>query len=329
MAEVEISSSPVGTYTYNASNQRTKKVAGGNTTHYVYGAGGLLYGEYDNAGALIREYVYLNDAPLAQINAGTPETLTYLHPDHLGTPKYGTNTGGSQVWAWAPDAFGNGAPSGAATVNLRMPGQYYDAESGVFYNWNRYYNPEIGRYISSDPIGLEGGMNTFLYVAANPLLYGDEEGLAVTIDTDCVSGGGDVLIPCTPILGGGLGGPRGGGKPTPKSESVAAPGVVGGAVAVGAFCSQDDVDGNESIAESGEESRTITLPQQPNKGCTCTCRADANDNIVGNIQPGDKKFAFGTATASSCSAASKEAKRIAAKALGKQPKHSDCRCQGK
>lgn len=114
-----------------------------------------MYGEYDNSGDLIREYVYLNGAPLAQINTGSPETLTYLHPDHLGTPKFGTNAGGTQVWAWAPDAFGNGTPSGSVTVNLRMPGQYFDAESGLFYNWNRYYNPAIGRYISPDPIGLE------------------------------------------------------------------------------------------------------------------------------------------------------------------------------
>ena len=177
LKEVKISASTVGAYTYNAYNQRTKKVAGGVTTHYVYGAGGLLYGEYDNSGNFIREYVYLNGAPLAQVNAGSPETVTYLHPDHLGTPKFGTNAGGTQVWAWAPDAFGNGSPSGAATVNLRMPGQFYDAESSLFYNWNRYYNPATGRYISSDPIGLEGGINTFLYAAASPVMMVDPEGL--------------------------------------------------------------------------------------------------------------------------------------------------------
>ena len=106
--------------------------------------------------------------------------MTYLHPDHLGTPKYGTNAGGTQVWAWAPDAFGGGSPSGAATVNLRMPGQFYDAESSLFYNWNRYYNPATGRYISSDPIGLEGGINTFLYAAASPVMRIDLLGLQGT-----------------------------------------------------------------------------------------------------------------------------------------------------
>lgn len=148
---------------------------------YVYGLNGLLYGEYTNAGVLIREYVYLNDAPLAQIDAGTPEVLTYLHPDHLGTPRYGTNTGGTQVWAANTDAFGVGTPSGSATVNLRMPGQYYDSESGLFYNWNRYYSPAIGRYISSDPIGLKGGLNTFNYANVSPLMYTDPTGEAVPV----------------------------------------------------------------------------------------------------------------------------------------------------
>jgi RHS repeat-associated protein len=177
MKEAKVSGSTVGTYTYDSQNRRVKKVAGGNTTHYVYGLNGLLYGEYDNSGNLIREYVYLNDAPLAQVDAGSPEVLTYLHPDHLGTPRFGTSTGGSQVWAWSSDTFGNGAPSGAATVNLRMPGQYYDAESGLFYNWNRYYNPATGRYISSDPIGIDGGLNIFLYAEASPVMYSDPRGL--------------------------------------------------------------------------------------------------------------------------------------------------------
>jgi len=181
LAEVLVSSTPVGTYTYDSQNRRVKKVAGANTTHYVYGLNGLLYGEYDNAGDLIREYVYLNDTPLAQIDAGAPETVIYLHPDHLSTPRFATNSGGTQVWAWAGDAFGVGTPSGSATINIRMPGQYVDSESGLFYNWNRYYNPAIGRYISSDPIGIDGGLNTFLYADASPVMYADPTGEIVPI----------------------------------------------------------------------------------------------------------------------------------------------------
>lgn len=192
LAGVEISSATVGAYTYDSQNRRTKKVAGGNTTHYVYGLNGLLYGEYDDSGDLIREYIYLDNTPLAQIDAGTPEVLTYLHPDHLGTPRFGTDTGGTQVWAANADAFGVGTPSGAATVNLRMPGQYADAESDLFYNWNRYYNPATGRYISSDPIGIEGGLNTFLYAEASPVMYDDPEGLQAA--AACIAGPNPICL---------------------------------------------------------------------------------------------------------------------------------------
>ena len=170
-------STVVGAYVYDYANKRTSKTVSGTTTHYVYGQGGLLYGEYDNTGALIREYVYLNGEPLAQIDAGGSETLIYLHTDHLMTPRTATNTSGSTVWTWDSGAFGAEAPTGSATVNLRFPGQYYDGETSLHYNWNRYYDPATGRYISSDPIGLGGGLNTYLYVSANTLLLVDFRGL--------------------------------------------------------------------------------------------------------------------------------------------------------
>lgn len=173
---VKVGGTTVGTYTYNRYRQRAKKVAS-STAYYVYGAGGLLYGEYDASGNFIREYIYLNGAPIAQIDAGSPEVLTYIHTDHLGTPRFGTNASGTQVWSWNNDAFGTSTPAGTATVNLRMPGQYYDSESGLFYNLNRIYNPAIGRYISSDPVGIAGGLNTFGYAAQNPVLWIDNSGL--------------------------------------------------------------------------------------------------------------------------------------------------------
>jgi RHS repeat-associated protein len=179
LKDAKIGGSTVGTYTYDASNLRTKKVAGGTTTHYVHGLGGKLYGEYDNSGVLIREYVWLNGEPLAQIDkSGGTESVTYLHTDHLATPRYGTNAAGSTVWTWDSGAFGKEAPTGTATVNLRFPGQYFDSESTLHYNWNRYYNPAIGRYISSDPTGLKGGADLYIYVEVNPLLLMDPQGLS-------------------------------------------------------------------------------------------------------------------------------------------------------
>lgn len=173
--DVSISGAVAGSYSYNANNQRTGKTVNGSTTHYVYGLGGQLSGEYDSSGNLIREYVYLNGEPLAQIDAG--KNITYLHTDHLGTPRIATDSNADQVWSWQSDAFGNGIPDGSTTINLRFAGQYYDAESSLHYNWNRYYDPRTGRYITSDPIGLAGGLNTYGYVDANPVMFTDPKGM--------------------------------------------------------------------------------------------------------------------------------------------------------
>ena len=167
-------------------------MAGGTTTHYVYGLGGLLYGEYDNAGVLIREYVWLNGEPLAQIDKnGGSEAVLYLHTDHLATSRFASDSAGAQVWSWDSGAFGKEVPTGTATVNLRFPGQYYDSESTLHYNWNRFYNPATGRYISSDPIGLAGGLNTFGYALQSPVVYYDPDGqqIAETIGGCLILGG--------------------------------------------------------------------------------------------------------------------------------------------
>ena len=108
------------------------------------------------------------------------------YADHLGTPRAITRPSDNQkVWEWSnTEPFGNNAPNenpsglGTFTCNLRFPGQYYDQETGTNYNAARDYDPTIGRYVQSDPIGLKGGINTFAYVAGNPLGDTDPTGLA-------------------------------------------------------------------------------------------------------------------------------------------------------
>ena len=107
------------------------------------------------------------------------------YADHLGTPRTITKAAdNTKVWEWKnDDPFGNNPPNedpaglGQFVYNLRFLGQYYDAETGLFYNWHRYYDPLLGRYTQSDPLGLYSGLNTYSYVINNPLLYLDPDGL--------------------------------------------------------------------------------------------------------------------------------------------------------
>jgi RHS repeat-associated protein len=119
--------------------------------------------------------------------SGQP-VVFYVHTDHLNTPrKVAQPTSGTLAWRWDTDPFGTAAPNqnpgglGTFVYNLRALGQYYQAETGLNQNWNRDYDPMVGRYVESDPIGLRGGINTYAYAAGNPLLGIDPLGLDVTV----------------------------------------------------------------------------------------------------------------------------------------------------
>lgn len=106
----------------------------------------------------------------------------YVYSDQINTPKEITNSAGVKVWQGDSEPFGanppveNPAGQGQFTYNLRFPGQYFDRETGLHYNYYRDYDPQTGRYVQSDPVGLEGGINTYGYVAGNPLSYADPTG---------------------------------------------------------------------------------------------------------------------------------------------------------
>ncbi len=185
LAEVRETGTLIASHTYNAQGQRTTKATAEGTTVYHYDLAGNLILETTAAGNAIKGYIWAETLPVAQIAIeGTSDTITYLHTDHLATPRVGTDANGAVVWRWEGEAFGAtladedpDADGTLTTVNLRFPGQYYDQETGLHYNWNRYYDPRIGRYITSDPIGLQGGLNTYLYVNANPGRFVDPDGL--------------------------------------------------------------------------------------------------------------------------------------------------------
>lgn len=160
---------------------------------------------------VLREYVYLNGMPLAMVARRQPDPpdtqspggllqwlleqlglvqpepppepeIFYFHTDHLGTPLLLMDADGNVAWQGQYRPFGEVAATTEDVVNpLRFPGQHDDGASGVYYNYFRDYDPAIGRYIQSDPIGLGGGINTYTYVKGNPIFWGDPVGLDATV----------------------------------------------------------------------------------------------------------------------------------------------------
>jgi len=141
----------------------------------------------------------------SEVGSGSGETMTtvatyFIHSDQIGTPRQISDNRQNVIWRWDSRPFGDSSPDEdpdgnheSFTFNLRFPGQYQDEESGLFYNYFRTYDPSVGRYITSDPVGLRGGLNTYLGVNANPLRFIDPRGLdnvgcttdPLTIDGRC------------------------------------------------------------------------------------------------------------------------------------------------
>ena len=196
-------------YLYNALAQRVRKTGTGalssiGVVDYVYDDAGQLIGEYDGNGP-VQETVYLGDMPVAVLkrNATGQMLVNYIFADHLNTPRMIVRASDNKiVWRWVGyDPFGaiqpleDPAGLGAFVYNLRFPGQVYDKESGLYYNYFRDYDPSTGRYLQSDPIGLKGGINTYGYVRGNPVSYIDPLGLQQSYPGDSPAPRGPIGLP--------------------------------------------------------------------------------------------------------------------------------------
>jgi len=218
---------------YNALGQRIQISGGVNgTVLYAYDEAGRLLGEYDGTGALIEETVWVGDTPVATLRPnGATVAIYYVHSDQLNTPRQVTRpSDNTALWTWNSDPFGTDAanpnPSGAGAFayNLRFPGQIFDGQVGLHYNYFRDYDPAVGGYAQSDPIGLQGGSNsTYAYVSGNPLSNWDPTGTG-PFGTAIGAGVGGFL--------GGFGGGLAGGALGAAGGTVVAPGVgtVGGGI---------------------------------------------------------------------------------------------------
>lgn len=182
-------------YRHNAVGQRVSRRVGSAVDLYIHGEGGEWLGTYSATGSAVQQLVWLGLKPVAIISGNE---LLYIEADHLGSPRAVVEPKrDTVVWSWSllQEAFGHGVPNedpdqdGASLqFDLRFPGQRYDDSMGANYNVFRDYDPSVGRYLESDPIGLMGGSSTYGYVSSSPLLSSDPSGLyETTVSAFCRS----------------------------------------------------------------------------------------------------------------------------------------------
>jgi RHS repeat-associated protein len=152
LIRVEEDNLVLGDYTYNGLGQRMIKTVDGITTIFHYDLNGKLIAESLPDGTMTTEYLYMGKIRIAKVDVTTGNTYYYLN-DRLGTPQLMTDDTGTIVWEASYRPFGEATVNSRSTeVNhFRLPGQYFDEETGLHYNYFRYYDPGTGRYVRGDP----------------------------------------------------------------------------------------------------------------------------------------------------------------------------------
>ena len=146
----------------------------GVTIHSVYGPDGNRIAEYNEAtGALIRQYIWREGAPIAVIEGGV---ISFVRSDHIGRPVFATDSSGVKVWTAAYLPFGGVRVSTGTPPTARFPGQWFQSETGLHQNWMRDYDPTTGRYMQADPLGLVDGASVYGYARQSPGRYVDPRG---------------------------------------------------------------------------------------------------------------------------------------------------------
>ena len=150
-------SGTTASYAHDPFGRRIRKTVN-YTTWYLWN-GDRLLAEYDGSGNRTVRYAYAEGWTPLQVEIGGPTgTLYDVHTDHLGTPRRMTNASQATAWRAKYEVFGKATTTGSATLNLRFPGQHFDAESGLHYNRHRTYDPAAGRYLEQDPVGQFGSL---------------------------------------------------------------------------------------------------------------------------------------------------------------------------
>jgi len=204
----------VASYTYGPFDLRLSKTVGGRVTYFLHGEHGVL-AEADASGTVSTLYgwnpqVEEATAPLfARVPDTSPSAVdgkryVYFHDDELGTPLRATDKSGAVVWSADYDSFGRATVrttgTNPVTINLRLAGQYFDAETGLHYNDRRYYDTDTGRYVTRDPIGFEGGINLYGYAGHSPTNFIDPTGEFIPIACIAINYG-RCMIGCMAMAG--------------------------------------------------------------------------------------------------------------------------------
>jgi RHS repeat-associated protein len=173
-------------YVQDFFGRRIKKTVGSTTTYFLWD-GMRLLSEHNGSGVREKRYGY-GSAGYAPWQLQDAAGTYWAHADRLEQPRLLTNSTGQVVWKATAAAYGSSVvqsdPDGNGTaiiLNTRLPGQYWDSESGLHYNYFRDYDPQLGRYVQADPIGLAGGINAYVYVANSPVNGMDPQGLFLVL----------------------------------------------------------------------------------------------------------------------------------------------------
>lgn len=288
-----------------------------------------------------QQAIWLDDLPVALISVagGNATRLKYVQPDHLGTPRVVIDpVRNVAIWEWSSkgEVFGDQAPANDPDgdgipfeLALRFPGQQATDASGMFYNYQREYDPVVGRYSQTDPIGLDGGLSVYGYVGGNPVSFVDPSGLQrarVPLGSYSRNSGefGYGGYPFYEDYGVGGGG---------NSEALNSMAFMLQVTNLPDWMNPYGTNQlvlrallNKAFEESSAE-RAVPSPERRRSGYSCICRANRDGRSERNCSIDDKEFAMGYGFSKVLSEAKKLAERDAKQKLGaRSTHHIQCRC---